>query len=105
MARQQKIVTVFGSSRPSEGDLGYTEAMALGAALAAKGLIVCTGGYGGVMEGASRGAREAGGSTLAVTAEFFRVRANRWDLAPGVGSTSESTRRPTDRGGRGRAAA
>ncbi len=78
MASQSRIVTVFGSSRPQEGDPDHAEARALGRALAAKGFIVCTGGYGGVMEAASRGAKEAGGRTLAVTAEFFRSRANRW---------------------------
>jgi len=30
------------------------------------------------MEAASRGAKESGGRTLAVTAEFFSARANRW---------------------------
>lgn len=30
------------------------------------------------MEAASRGAKEAGGRTLAVTAKFFRSHANRW---------------------------
>jgi uncharacterized protein (TIGR00730 family) len=73
-----KVVTVFGSSRPNEGDAAYAEARALGAALAAGGFVVCTGGYGGVMEAVSRGAKEAGGSTLAVTAKFFKARANRW---------------------------
>jgi uncharacterized protein (TIGR00730 family) len=73
-----KVVTVFGSSRPREGDPGYAEARALGAQLAAKGLLVCTGGYGGVMEAVSRGAKEAGGRTLGVTAEFFHTRANPW---------------------------
>src|SRR5207247_2016661 len=52
---ESKIVTVFGSSRPKEGDAGYAEARELGYALAAKGFVVCTGGYGGVMESASRG--------------------------------------------------
>jgi uncharacterized protein (TIGR00730 family) len=75
---QPEIVTVFGSSRPRSGDAHYAEAHALGAALAAKGLVVCSGGYGGVMEAVSRGAREAGGRTLAVTAQFFRSRANPW---------------------------
>jgi uncharacterized protein (TIGR00730 family) len=73
-----RIVTVFGSSRPREGDPHYTLAHELGAALASSGFIVCSGGYGGVMEAASRGAKDAGGRTLAVTAEFFRSRANRW---------------------------
>jgi uncharacterized protein (TIGR00725 family) len=78
MESKEQVVTVFGSSRPQEGDADYAEARALGRALAAKGFIVCTGGYGGVMEAASRGAKEGGGRTLAVTAEFFRSRANRW---------------------------
>jgi len=74
----KKIVTVFGSSRPSERDAAYAEARSLGGALAAGGFIVCSGGYGGVMEAVSRGAKEAGGRTLAVTAKFFKARANRW---------------------------
>ncbi|MGH9732406.1 MAG: LOG family protein [Candidatus Acidiferrales bacterium] len=74
----RKIITVFGSSRPREGDSHYAMAQSLGAALAAQGFAVCSGGYGGVMEAVSRGAKKAGGRTLAVTAEFFRARANRW---------------------------
>lgn len=74
----RKIITVFGSSRPREGDSHYAIAQSLGAALAAQGFVICSGGYGGVMEAVSRGAKEAGGRTLAVTAEFFRARANRW---------------------------
>jgi len=78
MSRQAQIVTVFGSSRPREGDAHYAQARALGAALAEKGLVVCSGGYGGVMEAVSRGTKEAGGRTVGVTAEFFKGRANRW---------------------------
>ncbi|HEV2298617.1 MAG TPA: LOG family protein [Candidatus Acidoferrales bacterium] len=74
----QKIITVFGSSRPREGDPHYAIARELGAALAKSDFVVCSGGYGGVMAAASRGAKEAGGRTLAVTAEFFRSRANQW---------------------------
>jgi uncharacterized protein (TIGR00730 family) len=78
MSSFTKIVTVFGSSRPRSGDPHYGEARQLGAALAAKGFAVCSGGYGGVMEAVSRGAKEAGGRTLAVTAKFFRSHANKW---------------------------
>jgi uncharacterized protein (TIGR00725 family) len=74
----EKIVTVFGSSRPREGEADYQQARALGKALAAGGFAVCSGGYGGVMEAASRGAKEAGGKTYGVTAEFFRNQANAW---------------------------
>ena len=73
-----KIITVFGSSRPKEGDADYAEARELGYALAAKGFSVCSGGYGGVMEAVSRGAKDAAGHALAVTARFFRSHANRW---------------------------
>lgn len=72
------IVTVFGSSRPAPGSDAYERARALGAALAQAGLTVASGGYGGAMEGVSRGAREAGGKTLGVTAEVFRSAANAW---------------------------
>jgi uncharacterized protein (TIGR00730 family) len=72
------IVTVFGSSRPREEEEQYAEALTLGAELAGKGFVVCTGGYGGVMEAVSRGVKEAGGETLGITARFFRARANKW---------------------------
>jgi len=75
---EEKVITVFGSSRPRSGDADYREAYELGKALAQKGLAVCSGGYGGVMEAASRGAKDAGGKTYGVTAEFFRRKANEW---------------------------
>lgn len=78
MKRRSKIVTVFGSSRPRPGDHQYDEAQALGAALAEQGFVVCSGGYGGVMEAVSLGAKEAGGRTIGVTSRFFRSRANAW---------------------------
>jgi uncharacterized protein (TIGR00725 family) len=74
----EKIVTVFGSSRPDARHADYEEARALGVALAKRGFAVCTGGYGGTMEAASRGAKEAGGKTYGVTAEFFERQANAW---------------------------
>jgi len=74
----EKIVTVFGSSRPQEGDAEYEGARELGKALAGREFAVCTGGYGGVMEAVSRGAKEGGGKTYGVTAEFFRRKANGW---------------------------
>jgi uncharacterized protein (TIGR00730 family) len=75
----EKIITVFGSSRPREGEPDYQEARNLGRALAQSGFAVCSGGYGGVMAGVSRGAKEAGGKTYGVTAEFFSAaKANPW---------------------------
>jgi uncharacterized protein (TIGR00730 family) len=73
------IITVFGSSRPKEGSPDYEEARVLGRALAKHGFAVCSGGYAGVMEAVSRGAKEAGGKTFGVTTEFFKnAKLNRW---------------------------
>lgn len=74
----ERIVTVFGSSRPGEGDAEYAQARELGRRLAERGFAVCSGGYGGTMEAASRGAKEAGGKTYGVTAEFFGRKVNEW---------------------------
>src|SRR6202051_2713784 len=77
--RKEMIVSVFGSSRPRENDPEYAEARELGRALAKKGFAICSGAYGGTMEAASRGAKEAGGKTYGVTAEFFpAAEANKW---------------------------
>lgn len=72
------MIAVFGSSRALEGSAEYEEARALGQALAAAGLGVCSGGYGGVMEAVSRGAREGGGEAVGVTSRAIRAKANRW---------------------------
>src|SRR5260370_32119560 len=78
MMAPEKVITVFGRRAPREGCAGYEQERALGRALGERGWKVCTGGYGGVMEGVSRGAKEAGGKTVGVTADFFQARANRW---------------------------
>ncbi|MCZ6650211.1 MAG: LOG family protein [Acidobacteria bacterium] len=73
-------VAVFGSSEPQPGDDAYELARRAGELLARSGWAVLNGGYGGVMEAASRGAREAGGHALGVTVASFsgRSQANRW---------------------------
>jgi len=77
--KEKKIITVFGSSRPQAGDADYEEARQLGRALAERGFAVCSGGYGGVMAGVSRGTKEAGGTTYGVTADFFaKAKLNAW---------------------------
>ena len=75
----RKTVTVFGSSRPSEGESDYEDARSVGRALADAGFSVCSGGYGGVMAAVSRGAKERGAQTFGVTADFFTAsKANEW---------------------------
>jgi len=64
-------VVVYGSSQPKPGSGLYEDARALGSALAGAGWTVATGGYSGVMEAVSRGAKEAGGATIGVTTAFY----------------------------------
>ena len=74
-----KAVSVFGSSQVHPGSPAYDEARLVGTLLAREGLTVCSGGYGGVMEAVSRGAKEAGGFVIGVTSKMFTGRgANRW---------------------------
>ena len=62
------IISVFGASLTSPGDGPYEEGVRCGALLAHAGFAVMTGGYGGVMEAVSRGARDRGGIVFGVTA-------------------------------------
>jgi len=57
-------VTVFGSARFKENHPYYALSEKVGAGLAKLGFTVMTGGGPGVMEAASRGAKEAGGFTV-----------------------------------------
>ena len=67
----KRVVSVFGSSYPREGSQAYGEARLVGRLLAEAGLVVCNGGYGGVMEAVSRGAKEADGEVWGVTLDLF----------------------------------
>lgn len=74
----EKIVTIFGGSKCGENSIEYNEAKELGARLAEAGFTICTGGYLGVMEAASRGAREKGGRVLGIVMNQFRSEPNRY---------------------------
>lgn len=71
-------IAVFGGSESTPDDEVWGLALALGRGLAERGFAVLTGGYGGVMEAASRGAREAGGAAIGVTCAAFDRRPNGW---------------------------
>lgn len=66
-----KAIAVFGSSEPVDGSPLYEQARRVGSLLAREGLAVVTGGYGGVMEAASRGAVESGGRAMGITTRDF----------------------------------
>ncbi len=60
----QISIAVVGASRPS--DVASEQAIAVGAAVAAAGATLVTGGLGGIMEAACRGARGRGGLTVGI---------------------------------------
>ena len=74
----EKIVTIFGGSRCREDSAEYKEAKDLGERLAESGFTICTGGYLGVMEAASRGAREKGGRVFGIVMNQFKGEPNRY---------------------------
>jgi uncharacterized protein (TIGR00730 family) len=55
---------LFGSARVKEGSAPYEDARAVGKLFGERGWAVVTGGGGGVMEGANRGAQEGGGLSV-----------------------------------------
>jgi uncharacterized protein (TIGR00730 family) len=65
-------VTVFGSARFPADHRYYELARRLGANLARVGFTVMTGGGPGIMEAANRGAKEAGGRSVACNIELPR---------------------------------
>lgn len=75
---QERIVTIFGGSRCTEETPEYKQARTVGRLLAEAGYTICTGGYLGVMEAASRGAREGGGSVLGIVMNQFKAEPNRF---------------------------
>jgi uncharacterized protein (TIGR00725 family) len=58
------------------------DAEQVGAAIAKAGAVLLTGGRGGVMEAASRGAARAGGVVVGILPGFAREDANRWVTVP-----------------------
>lgn len=76
--RREKIVTIFGGSKCDESCIEYGHARTVGQLLAEAGYTICTGGYLGVMEAASRGARERGGRVLGIVMNEFKAEPNRY---------------------------
>jgi uncharacterized protein (TIGR00725 family) len=74
------IVGIFGTWRALPGDSVYTTAREIGGSLASEGHRVLSGGYSGVMEAASRGAYDKGGTPIGVTCPELDdlLAVNRW---------------------------
>ncbi len=78
-------ISIFGSSRATEDQPVYRDAMRLGKTLAEAGFVIVNGGYGGLMEATSVGADEAGGHVIGITApSVFPAR-----TAPNASVTAE----------------
>jgi len=63
-------VTVFGSARFDENNIHYQEARQLAAKVSTLGFTIMTGGGPGIMEAANRGAKDAGGASVACNIEL-----------------------------------
>jgi uncharacterized protein (TIGR00725 family) len=74
----ERIITIFGGSKCREGHPEYSQALKVGEMLADAGFTICTGGYSGVMEAASRGAHQRGGRVIGITMNQFKSEPNRY---------------------------
>jgi uncharacterized protein (TIGR00730 family) len=72
LRRYGKAVTFFGTARCSIGDRVYQQTLELSGRLSREGFAVITGGGGGAMEAANRGAFEAGGNSIGLNIQLPR---------------------------------
>ena len=86
--RLGQLVAVIGAGVCSEQEAAIAEEV--GRRLAMAGVVVLTGGRGGVMEAASRGARLAGGLTVGILPGNTADQANRWVSLPIVTGMGEA---------------
>ncbi len=64
LKKYHKTVTIFGSARLKPSNQYYKKAEELGRALSTHGYAIVTGGGGGIMEAANKGASEAMGNSI-----------------------------------------
>ena len=69
-------VALVGPGQATEAECGLAEA--IGGLLAERGAVLVTGGLGGVMAAASRGARAGGALTVGILPGGERAEANEW---------------------------
>ena len=78
-------VSIFGSARTKPGDPCYTLAEQTAAAVVRANMAVITGGGGGIMEAANKGALEAGGQSVGRSHWWSRGRDRQGDESGGCG--------------------
>ena len=89
--RKRIRIAVIGGSRPGRQALDM--ALEVGRLIVRSGAVVVCGGLGGVMEAASRGAREEGGLVVGILPGNSPADANPWvdiPIATGLGYTRNS---------------
>lgn len=62
----RKVIGVFGAGNVTKSDAEWHAALTVGRQLAQRGFLVLTGGLGGIMTAACKGAKEAGGLTIGI---------------------------------------
>lgn len=79
MSRTSPAVSIFGSARMKAGSKYYELTQQVAFELAKTGYAIVSGGGGGLMEAANRGAREAGGESIGLNIELpFEQRPNEY---------------------------
>jgi uncharacterized protein (TIGR00730 family) len=72
----KKVITIFGSAKPVNNDEQYITAYNIAKKLALSGFDICTGGFNGIMEAASKGAVEGGGEAIGITVNLWGGKTN-----------------------------
>lgn len=71
---KRKTVTVFGSSLPEQDESEYEDAYLIGKLLAQNNLNICSGGFQGIMDSVSKGAKEYGSEAIGITVDLFNAK-------------------------------
>jgi uncharacterized protein (TIGR00725 family) len=89
---RRKQILVIGSDKDHCSEVAYNAAYRVGMEVAKRGAVLITGGLGGVMEAASRGANDAGGLAIGIIPQCEKSEANPYCdvvVATGLGSARD----------------
>ncbi len=70
MAKQERLVSIFGSARTKPGTSDYEMGVKVAEELVRRGFNILTGGGPGIMEAGNKGAQQAKGASAAVTIDL-----------------------------------